>query len=183
MRFLLHIVVFLFAITVGRAQVQDGVAQSEPAQAAAESVEAMPAGTPDKELSRFMDRYLWFLPQAAGHRASLGIAVFVAGAFLIMLSARMANLDGVTFGRGAVMSAIVLVTVLVEVAFVPEIVPVVAAVVLVDLAAWFLLVRGFLGGDLFNGVVMLVCCTMVFLVAVLGFEVAGTLLQRSELLA
>lgn len=184
MRTLLPFLVLLIAVTVGRAQ--EMVVDQNPAPLAeseASPAAPLPAGTPDKEISRFMDRYLWFLPQAAGHRASLGIAVFVAGAFLIMLAARMANLDGVTFGRGAAMSAIVLLMVLAEVAFVPAILPVIAAVVMVDLVAWFALVRGFLGGDFFNGIVMLVCCVMVFLVAVLGFEVAGTLLQRSELLA
>lgn len=182
MRLLLIALALAFAIVCPPLGAQESAAQAEQ-PAAASSAPANGGGSPDAQIGRFFDRYLWFVPRAPGHRASMGIGVFVALTLLIMLSARMANLDGVTFGRGAAVAAIVLVTVLLQFAFIPELIPVLIAVGLFDAAAWFLLVRGVLGGDAFNAGVMLICCVLAFLVSLLGLEVAGTLLQRSELLA
>ncbi|MCA8942864.1 MAG: hypothetical protein KDB80_09925 [Planctomycetes bacterium] len=180
MRWILNLLAITMLVVAVRAQ--DRASESSDRGGADVSAAVVDAATPDAQIGRFVDRYLWVVPESAGHKASLGIGVFVALAFIIMFSARLANLDGVTFGRGSFCSACVLVVSSLEVAFVPGSAPIVAAVCVLNLAAWFGLVRGALGGDFYNGSVMLVSTLFAVMLSLLGVQLAGTLLQRSALL-
>lgn len=180
MRWILNMLTLAVLVVAVRAQ------DHSSEESGAESVAVVPAATgiatPDAQFERFLDRYLWIVPESTGHKTSLGIAVFVALAFIIMFSARLANLDGVTFGRAAFCAACVLVLASIEVALVPGLAPIVASVCIVNVAAWFGMVRVALGGDFYNGAVMLVATLFAAMLSLLGVQLAGTLLQRSALL-
>lgn len=157
---------------------QDPSSSPDPVPSATESL-----ATPDEQIGEFFDRYLWVVGESTGHRASLGIGMFVLLALIIMMSARLANLDGVSFGRGAICSACILTTASLEIALVPGVPAFVALACFVNIIAWFGLVRGLLGGDVYNGIVMLVAVSFAVMLIMLGLQIAGTLLHRSELMS
>lgn len=136
---------------------------------------------PDKQIDAAFSRYMWIVPHHAGHRASLGIALFAFVAGVLLFSARVANVDGMSFGHAAGASAAILSVASLEVALVPRVAPAIVLTALFDVGLWFAMTRA-LRVPVFAGVVMFVTSAFLVVLAILGLGVAGTLLDRSAIM-
>ncbi len=137
---------------------------------------------PDRELMRFVERYLWFVPSTEGHRTSVGAAMLVVLVLLVQLAARMANLESRTLGRAAVFATIVLAMIIVELTFVPVSPVLIGAIGGFDLAMWFALGMLIFEADAFQGAVLLASFLLSTMVGILLLQLAGVLMHADQML-
>src|SRR5262249_17084828 len=91
--------------------------ESGPAHGASSGHEAEDPGAhehaahgPDRHLVDLLDRYVWIVPTAAGHRVSLGAACLLLLALVLQFAAKMVDLEERTFGRCTALATTIFAT-------------------------------------------------------------------------
>ncbi len=138
-------------------------------------------GGPDIEVSRLIDRYLWFVPQKQGHRLTLGAALFLCLTLIVHLSSKMANFENLTFGRSFGVAALLFVVLAIEITMAPVHPGIVAGICFVNIVLWFVFVQLVYRSGMYPAVVMLVSFMLASMVGVLTLEVLGFVVQRTML--
>ena len=130
----------------------------------------------DRKLAQLLDRYLGVVPDSSGHRASLGAALLILMTLVLQFSAKMADVELRTFGRCMWVAVPLFAGTIVELSRVQvrpwDLVLCGAGNALV----WLATTRVALHARVHASLVMLACCALALLSAVLCIEVAGFLL-------
>ncbi|MBK8977893.1 MAG: hypothetical protein IPM29_18450 [Planctomycetes bacterium] len=160
-----------------------GGARQQPGREPASGATASRAGGPDERVVDLIERFLWVVPEGgAGHLTSLGAALLLMSSFLVLLSARLAGLERVTFARCAGLSVVLLAVLAVEASLLPATAIAVGIALLADLVVFVLCTNLILGASLGASGFVVAAFAFAMLLGVLLTELVGVLISAHDLL-